>query len=98
MSDVTISRSDGDSRGAYHAEVAGHDERGELTYRKEAGGSVLVADHTFVPPELRGQGVAAKMVEALVADAREAGHRIRPLCSYVVTAFRRHPEWQDLRA
>ena len=59
---------------------------------------MLVADHTLVPPEFEGRGIAAKLVEALVADAREEGNTIVPQCSYVEAAFRRHPEWADLRA
>ncbi|MET0179719.1 MAG: GNAT family N-acetyltransferase, partial [Novosphingobium sp.] len=60
--------------------------------------NVLIADHTLVPPEIGNRGVAAKLVEALVADARADGNRIVPQCSYVDVAFRRHPEWADLRA
>jgi len=98
MSNITITRQDGENRGAYNAQVSGHDGKGELTYKKEAGGKVLVADHTFVSPSLRGKSVAGKLVEALIADAREDGFKIRPVCSYVVTAFERHPEWSDLKA
>ncbi|AKM11268.1 GNAT family N-acetyltransferase [Croceicoccus naphthovorans] len=97
MSEITITRNDGQRRGAYHATVEGHPGQAELTYVKEGGG-VLAADHTFVPNDLRGQGVAGKLVERLIDDAREGGHRIRPVCSYVVAAFKRHPEWEDLRA
>lgn len=98
MTEVTITREDGESRGAYRADVAGHDKRGELTYQKQDGGKVLVADHTFVPPALRGKSVAGELVKALVDDARSEGFKIRPVCSYVVTAFDRHPEWAELRA
>ncbi|MFN5821799.1 MAG: GNAT family N-acetyltransferase [Novosphingobium sp.] len=52
----------------------------------------------MVPPEIGGQGVAARLVEALVADAREHGFKIDPVCSYVAAQFKRHPEWADLRA
>ena len=41
--------------------------------------------------------MAARLVEAMVADARTEGFRIVPACSYVEAAFRRHPEWADLR-
>ncbi|MBC7158941.1 MAG: N-acetyltransferase, partial [Porphyrobacter sp.] len=51
-----------------------------------------------ISAEARGKGIAMKLVEALVADAREQGFTIEPQCSYVVAAFRRHPEWADLRA
>ncbi len=51
-----------------------------------------------MPPDIGGQGVAARLVEALVADAREMGFRIEPACSYVAAKFDEHPEWADLRA
>jgi uncharacterized protein len=95
-SDIVISRHDQGARGEYHAAVEGSDAIGRLTYQRR--GNTLVADHTIVPPEIGGRGVAARLVEALVADAREAGDRIVPQCSYVEAAFRRHPEWADLRA
>ncbi len=96
MDDVTITREDGERSGAYRAKIEGHAEAGELTYQKSDG--VLVADHTYVPDALRGKGVAGELVDALIADARKDGTKIRPLCSYVVAAFRRHPEWNDVLA
>ncbi|WP_144097181.1 GNAT family N-acetyltransferase [Croceicoccus sediminis] len=98
MSNVTITRQDGESRGAYHAEVDGRETQAELTYRKDDGGKVLVADHTFVPGDLRGKGIAGKLVDALVTDARKEGFKVKPVCSYVVAAFRRHPDWSDVEA
>ena len=53
---------------------------------------------TYVPPEARGKGIAQKLVEALVADAREQGFTIDPACSYVYALFKRHPEWADVHA
>ena len=98
--DVTITRHDQGGAGEYHAAVAGSDHIGRLTW--VAGGPVhngaRVAEHTLVPPEIGGRGLAARLVEALVADAREQGFKIVPQCSYVEAAFRRHPEWADLRA
>lgn len=93
---IVVNRTDETNRGAYRAELAGADRPAELTWR--AMGPLRIADHTFVPPEMRGQGVAQVLVEALVADAREQGFRIVPQCSYVAALFRRHPEWADLLA
>ena len=93
---ITVTRSDETSHGAYRAELAGVGRPAELTW--QAMGPLRIADHTFVPPEMRGQGVAQVLVEALVADAREQGFRIVPQCSYVAAQFRRHPEWSDLLA
>lgn len=96
MQDVTITHLDQGARGEYHAAVAGSDAVGKLTYRRE--GNVLAADHTIVPPEIGGRGIAGKLVDALIADARANGWKIRPECSYVVAAFQRHPDWADLKA
>ena len=96
MDDTTITRHDSGDHGEYRAEVPGSAAIGRLTYQRR--GNTLVADHTLVPPEIGGKGVAAKLVEALIADARQSGDRIEPQCSYVEAAFRRHPDWADLRA
>ena len=96
MEGTVITRHDQGARGEYHAAVPGSEAIGRLTYQRR--GDVLVADHTLVPPEIGGRGVAARLVEALVADAREEGNKIVPQCSYVEAMFRRHPEWADLRA
>jgi predicted GNAT family acetyltransferase len=91
---VTITREETPTHGRYRAEIGG--ATAELTWK--ALGPIRVADHTFVPPALRGHGIAMQLVEALVADARSQGFTIEPQCSYVEAAFRRHPEWADLRA
>lgn len=96
MEGIVITRHDQGARGEYHAAVPGSEAIGRLTYQRS--GDILVADHTIVPPEIGGRGIAARLVEALVADARAEGNRIVPQCSYVDAAFRRHPEWADLRA
>lgn len=91
---IEITRDETPARGAYRATIDG--ATAELTWR--ANGPVRIADHTFVPPELRGKGIAMQLVEALIADARAQGFTIEPRCSYVEAAFRRHPEWADVRA
>lgn len=96
MTQVTIRREDQGTSGEYIAEVAGSAHIGRLTWVKH--GDVRIATHTLVPPQIGGRGIAAKLVEALIADARDQGFRIDPACSYVETGFRRHPEWADLRA
>lgn len=56
----------------------------------------MVFTHTFVPPELRGRGVAEKLVRAGLEQARAEGRRVEPQCSYVAVFIRRHPEFQAL--
>jgi predicted GNAT family acetyltransferase len=96
MNDVTITHHDQGGAGEYHAHVAGSAEIGRLTWFERGG--VRIAAHTLVPPSIGGRGVAAKLVEAMIADAKAQDFRIDPQCSYVEVAFRRHPEWADLRA
>lgn len=91
-----IVREDHTAHGAYRADVEGAARRAELTW--VARGEARIADHTYVPPEARGKGIAAALVDALIADAREQGFKIVPQCSYVEAAFRRHPEWADVLA
>lgn len=100
-----ISREDETTHGTYRAEVSGAAQPAVLTWRarqnahqSQQQGKVRIAEHTFVPPEARGQGIAMKLVEALIEDARAQNFTVDPQCSYVAAAFRRSPEWADLLA
>ncbi len=79
MADVSITHLDQGARGEDHAKVEGSDAIGRLTYQRN--GDVVVADHTLVPTEIGGRGVAGELVKALVKDARQFGFRIVPQCS-----------------
>lgn len=61
-------------------------------------GQEMVITHTFVPLELRGQGLADKVVRAALADARAKGLKVVPACSYVAIFMQRHVEFKDLLA
>ena len=65
-------------------------------YRRD--GQVLLFTHTEVPRALAGRGIAAALVGAALAWARDEGLAVRPLCSYVALYMRRHPQTQDLLA
>jgi predicted GNAT family acetyltransferase len=49
-------------------------------------------------PEFGGRGNASGLVRRVIADAREAGARISPLCPLFQDHFRRHPEDGDVLA
>ena len=61
-------------------------------------GDTMIMPHTEVPPALRGHGIAASLVAAALAWAREQGLKVDPRCSYVAAYMRRHPDTQDLLA
>ncbi|HJF34060.1 MAG TPA: N-acetyltransferase [Sporosarcina psychrophila] len=60
-------------------------------------GNVMVMDHTFVSPELRGQGIAKKILDRAADYAREQELKMEPVCSYVVTAFERYKDYDDVK-
>ena len=93
---IEITHTGAEAHGEYRASVPGSDAIGRLTW--VARGNARIADHTIVPPEIGGRGVAAALVDALVADAQSEGFKIVPACSYVEAQFRRHPEWSNLLA
>lgn len=62
----------------------------------EKAGAEFVMTHTFVPSELRGRGIAEKLVRAALEHARAEKLRVVPACSYVGIFLQRHPEYRDL--
>ncbi|GGI42359.1 GNAT family N-acetyltransferase [Mammaliicoccus stepanovicii] len=54
----------------------------EITYQ-DLGDNVLVVDHTFVDPSLRGKGIARKLVDVVIDKARAESKVIDPVCPYV---------------
>ena len=87
-----IEREQGESRGRYVLRTDGGEA--ELTY-SVASPTLIIADHTGVPDEMRGTGAGRALVERMVADARAEGVKIVPLCPFVNAQRRRHPDWAD---
>lgn len=52
--------------------------------------------HTYVPPSLRGRGLAELLVRTALEWARMEGLRVEPSCSYVAAYLKRHAEFSDL--
>ena len=59
-------------------------------------GSRVIFTHTFVPPEMRGKGLAESLVRAALAWARAEKLKVVPQCSYVARFIERHHEYSDL--
>lgn len=57
---------------------------------------VISIDHTRVPPEIGGRGIAGQLVQAAFGLARARGWKVRPTCSYAASWARRHPDVSDL--
>jgi uncharacterized protein len=59
-------------------------------------GTEIIMTHTFVPPPLRGRGIAEKLVRAALEYARDERLKVVPACSYVDEFIKRHPEFGPL--
>lgn len=57
---------------------------------------IIRAEHTYVNPEARGKGIAGQLLDALADYARENQLKIQPVCSYVVSAFKKSDKYQDV--
>ncbi|QHC86755.1 GCN5 family acetyltransferase [Empedobacter brevis] len=69
-------------------------EVGELTFMLKE--EQMLINHTGINPELRGQGLAEKLVLEAVDYARKNHLKIIPFCSYVSVYVGKHPEVQDV--
>ncbi len=56
----------------------------------------LVFNHTYVPPPLRGKGIAAVLTKYALNYAREHNFKVLPQCSYVVAYVERNKEFDDI--
>lgn len=59
-------------------------------------GNKLVIEHTEVPVELEGRGIAGHIVRNALDFAREQKLVVLPLCPFAKAWLGRHPEYQDL--
>ena len=90
LDDVTVTHNEGTHR--FEAGIGGL--RAFISYSRFPGR--IVYTHTEVPHPLEGQGVAAKLARVALDFARVNDLRVVPLCPYVSSLIRKHPEYQDL--
>jgi predicted GNAT family acetyltransferase len=75
-------------------EVESGDQTAFLSYR-HVGGS-LTLDHTEVPPDLEGRGIASQLARTALDYAREQGLQVVPICPYISKYLKKHSEYLDL--
>ena len=64
--------------------------RAQLDYT--LAGSVMTITHTQVPAAIGGRGVAAELMGAALAAARDAGWSVIPACSYAAAYMTKHSQ------
>jgi uncharacterized protein len=75
-------------------EVWIHGHLSKLDYIQD--GKNFVITHVGVYPELRNQGIAAKIVEVGLEYAKQNSLRVVPMCSYAAAFIRRNPQYIEL--
>jgi len=80
--------------GRYELEVDG--SLAIAAYERREG--AIVFTHTEVPEQLEGRGIASRLIKGALADVRDSGLKVVPLCAFVAGYIDRHPEEQDLLA
>lgn len=75
-------------------EVTVDDRLAVVTFTR--GDGSISYDHTLVPPELEGRGIAGRLAKHALDYARESGLAVVPRCPYVRAYIERHPEYADL--
>jgi predicted GNAT family acetyltransferase len=88
--DVVVHHNAAENR--FEAEVEGQLSVADYQLR----GTEMIMTHTFVPPHLRGRGIAEKLVRVALEHARSERLKVVPACSYVDAFIRRHPEYHPL--
>ena len=88
MSDIEL-KLDGNNKGAFVI-MEGAEQLAEMAI--SISGTNLTVYHTEVAEQLKGQGIATKLLSAMVAYAREHKLKVIALCPYVLAQFKRHPE------
>lgn len=59
---------------------------------------IWIIDHTVVEKEYSGQGIAAKLIDIIVNEARNIGVKIEPVCPYAAYRFNKVEEYKAVRA
>lgn len=80
----------------HHFELVIDDTISFVDYKKRGDNIYLI--HTEVPVELEGKGIAAALVEKTFTYLEQHNLKMIPLCTYIQTYLKRHPEWNKLRA
>lgn len=60
-----------------------------------AGEDIIIIASTHVDNRFQGQGLASKLVYKVVEEARSAGKKVIPLCSYALKQYETKPEYAD---
>ena len=67
-----------------------------IEYTEKPG--VIALIHTEVDPSLEGKGAGTAIVEKTLEYIEENNLKLIPLCPFVASYLKRHPDWQRIVA
>lgn len=79
---------------AHRYELPVSSEVAVVTYN--LSGRNLMITETLVPTKLEGQGVASRLANHVIADARARDLLILPVCPFFSAYLQKHPEHADV--
>ena len=82
-----------DNTEAKRYELALGDQTAVVTYNLSEPN--LMITETLVPQALEGQGIASRLAKHVLADAKERGLLILPVCPFFSAYLQKHPEHAD---
>ena len=59
-------------------------------------GNKIILTHTEVPIELEGKGTGSLLVKLTLEEIAKRNLLLIPLCPFVASYIKRHPEWMKL--
>jgi uncharacterized protein len=77
-------------------ELAAEGKTAFVTYTID--GNVITLGHTETPVELRGRGIASRLIQGVLDDIRARRLKMVPRCAFVRAYLAKHPEYRDLVA
>ena len=67
-----------------------------LEYKRS--GDWLFLIHTEVPEAMEGKGVGSAIIQKTLQYAKDNNYKIVPICPFVQSFLKRHPEWNEIVA
>ncbi|MDB4975415.1 MAG: Acetyltransferase [Myxococcaceae bacterium] len=91
---IEIEHDEEGGRGEFFVERE-HIRLAEMTYSR-AGAKLVIINHTEVDEQLRGHGMARRLLDSLIGWARETDTRVLATCRYAKAQFEKDPAIRDV--
>ena len=85
-----------DNPGDARYEIYCDDQRGFVTYRRDA--DTITFLHTEIDDKFEGHGLGSRLAEGVLEEARAQNRTVVPECPFIRDFIEKHPEWADLTA